>query len=87
MERAERKPALSASRHYCVCACRETYILIPAYCFIDVSRRELVELLIVTEDDDGDIHLTEHRQLVGFLEQTALSLEECSAKSVVSVEN
>lgn len=29
-------------------------------CVVDVARRELVELLVVTENDDGDIDGTKH---------------------------
>lgn len=43
-----------------------------------VARRELVELLVVSEDDHCDIDVAEHRELVGFLEEAAFPLEERS---------
>jgi hypothetical protein len=54
----------------------ETYIVVSAQGLIDVARRELVQFLVVAEDDDGDVDRTQHRQLVGFLEQAAFALEE-----------
>lgn len=45
----------------------------------NVSRRKLVQLLVVAEDDDGDIDRTQDRQLMCFLEQAAFSLEKSSA--------
>ncbi len=47
---------------------------------VDVARRELVQLLVVTEDDDGNVDGAEDGQLVRFLEETAFSLEERSAR-------
>lgn len=41
-----------------------------------VRRRVLVELLVVAKDEDGDVDGAEDGQLVGLLEQTALSLQE-----------
>jgi hypothetical protein len=32
-----------------------TYIIVPSQCFIDISRRKFVELLVVAKDDDCDI--------------------------------
>lgn len=34
---------------------RTTIVLVPANCLIDVTRRELVQLLVVAKDDNGDI--------------------------------
>lgn len=59
-----------------------TYILISSQGFIDVPRRELVQLLVVPKYDDCDIDGTKHRQLVRFLEQATLSLEERSASLI-----
>jgi hypothetical protein len=50
--------------------------LISANRLVDISRRELVKLLIVTEDDDRDINLAEDRKFVRLLEEASLSLEE-----------
>lgn len=57
---------------------RRTYVLISADDLVDVSRRELIELLVVTEDDDSDVDRAQYRQLVRLLEQTSLSLQKCS---------
>jgi hypothetical protein len=54
------------------------HILVSADGFVDVSRGELVQLLIVTEDDDGDIDGAEDRQLMCLLEQTTFTFEKSS---------
>lgn len=51
-------------------------VLIAANGLVDVARRELVQLLVMAEDDDGDIDGAQHGELVGLLEETALALEE-----------
>lgn len=43
---------------------------------VDVARRELVQLLVVTKDDDGDIDRAQDTKLVSFLEQSTFSLEK-----------
>ena len=43
---------------------------------IDVGRGVLVELLIVPEDDNGDVDGTQDGQLMRLLEQAAFPLEE-----------
>jgi hypothetical protein len=45
-----------------------TYVLVAANSRIDVARRELVELIVVTEDDDGDVYRAQDRELVSLLE-------------------
>ena len=45
-------------------------------CLIDVSRRVLVELLVVAKDDDCDFYAAQYAQLVCLLEKTAFALEE-----------
>jgi len=59
---------------------RGAYVLESADCVVDIARAELVQLLIVSEDDDRDIDLTENTKLVCFLEQTTLALEKGSAR-------
>jgi hypothetical protein len=39
---------------------RGAYILVPANGLVDVARRKLVQLLVVAEDDDGDVNRAEH---------------------------
>jgi hypothetical protein len=56
-----------------------TYVGISRQGLLNVSGGKLVQLLVMTEDDDCDIYRTQHRQLVRFLEEAALSLEESSA--------
>jgi hypothetical protein len=43
---------------------------------VDVSRGELVELLVVAEDDDGNIDGAQDGQLMRFLEQTTFAFEK-----------
>ena len=38
----------------------------------------LSHLVMRVEDDDGDLTITQHTQLVSFLHQTKLSLGECN---------
>jgi len=53
-----------------------TYILIPAQSLTNITRRKLVELLVVAEDDHGNVDGAEYGQLVGLLEEAPFSLEE-----------
>ena len=57
-------------------SCATTHILKPRDGLVDVSRRVLVQLLVVTEDDDSDIDGAQHGKLVRLLEQTTFALEE-----------
>lgn len=43
---------------------------------MNVAGRELVKLLVVAKDNDGDIDGAEYTQLVSLLEQAAFSLQE-----------
>lgn len=43
---------------------------------VDVTGGVLVELLVVTKNDDGHVDRAQDRELVGLLEQSALTLEE-----------
>lgn len=56
-----------------VCA---AIVLEAANGLIDVARGELIELLVVTEDDDSDVDGAEDAELVGLFEETTLSLEK-----------
>lgn len=60
----------------CGCSVGATYILVSADGLIDITRREFIKLLVVTEDNDGHIDGAEHGQLVGFLEQSTFALEK-----------
>jgi len=55
---------------------RAAIVLEPSHNLVDVRGRVLVQLLIVPEDDDGDVDRAEDGKLVRFLEQTAFALEE-----------
>lgn len=46
---------------------------------VDVARGELVELLVVAKDDDGNVDRAEHGELMSLLEQAALALQEGAA--------
>lgn len=41
-----------------------------------VCGRILVELLVITKDEDGDINRAQHGELMRLLEQTAFSLQK-----------
>lgn len=56
-----------------------THILVSPDRLVDVTGGELVQLLVVAKDDDGDIDGAEDGQLVGLFEKTALALEEGAA--------
>jgi hypothetical protein len=58
-----------------------TYILIPADGLVDIARRKLVQLLVVTKDDNRDVNRAKNRELVRLLEQTAFALEEGADES------
>lgn len=53
-----------------------TYILVSGNEVAHVRGRILVELLVVSKDEDGDIDGAEHGELVCLLEQAALALEK-----------
>lgn len=50
--------------------------MISADGLVDITRRKLIEFLVVTEYDDGDIDRAEHGQFISFLEQSAFTLEK-----------
>lgn len=54
----------------------DTHILKSSDRLIDITGGIFVELLVVTKNDDGHVDGAQHRELVGLLEQSALSLEE-----------
>lgn len=41
-----------------------------------VARRVLIQLLVLTKDEDGNINRAKHRELMCLLEKTALALQE-----------
>ena len=49
---------------------------------MNIAGRELVKLLVVAKDNDGDIDGAEYTQLVSLLEQAAFSLQEGAATTV-----
>ena len=53
-----------------------THILKSCDRLVDVSRRVLVQLLVVAEDDDGDIDGAQDGELMRLLEEAAFALEE-----------
>lgn len=53
-----------------------TIVLISSQRLVNVSRGELVELLVVPKYYHRHIDRTQHRQFVSFLEQAALALEK-----------
>jgi hypothetical protein len=53
-----------------------TYVLVSTNVFIDIAGRELVQLLVVSEDDYGNVDGTEDRKLMRLLEQAGLTLEK-----------
>jgi hypothetical protein len=55
--------------------------LVAANGLIDVARGELVQLLVVAEDDDGDIDGAEDGQLMGLFEQAAFALQKSAGRS------
>jgi len=54
----------------------QAYVLKPPDNLIDIRGRVLVQLLVMTENDDGDIDGAEDGELVRLLEQAAFALEE-----------
>lgn len=55
------------------------YILKATDDFVDVRRRILVQLLVVPEDDDGDVDGAEDGELMRLFEQTPFALEKGDA--------
>ena len=55
---------------------RAAIVLEASYCFLDISRRVLVQLLVVSKDDDGDIDRAEDGELMRLLEQPSLALQK-----------
>lgn len=53
-----------------------TYVLIPGESLIDVAGREFVQLLVLSEDNDGDVDGAEDGKLMRLLEQAAFALQE-----------
>jgi hypothetical protein len=62
-----------------------TYVLVAANSRIDVARRELIELIVMTEDDNGDVYGAQDGELVSLLEKTTLALEEGAGSGSAAV--
>jgi len=50
--------------------------LVSSQSLIDIAGRELVELFVMPKNDHCNVDRAQHRQLVRFLEEAALSFEE-----------
>lgn len=55
---------------------RTAIVLKPPDDLVDIVGRVLVELLVVAEDDDGDVDLAEDGEFMRLLEEAAFTLEE-----------
>lgn len=55
---------------------RRLYILITTNGFVYITRRKLVQFLVVAKDDYRDVDGTKDREFVGFFEQTTLALQK-----------
>ena len=53
-----------------------TYVLISPNRLVNISRREFIQLLVVTEYNYCDIDRTEYRKFVRLLEQTPFSFQK-----------
>lgn len=56
--------------------------MVPAKSLADVARRELEQLPVGTEDNNSDIDLAKHRELMGLLKQAAFALQKRTIGSV-----
>jgi hypothetical protein len=63
----------------------ETYEVISLQDLSNISRRILVELLVVSEDYDCDIHRAEDGKLMRLLEQSTFAFQESAVEVHVSV--
>jgi hypothetical protein len=64
---------------------RIAIVLVAANSRIDVARRELIELIVMTEDDNGDVYGAQDGELVSLLEKTTLALEEGAGSGSAAV--
>jgi hypothetical protein len=64
------------SRLKCLRSRATTHILESRDGLVDVARRVLVQLLVVSEDDDRDVDGAQHGKLVRLFEQTTFAFEE-----------
>lgn len=60
---------------------RHTHILKSANRLVNIARREIIELLVMAKNDDGNINGTEDGKLVRFLEQAPFALQKGSNSS------
>lgn len=54
----------------------DTYAIAFGNNFAEIARREFVESVVVSENDDGNFYLTENRQFIGLFEETGFSFEK-----------
>jgi hypothetical protein len=91
MRWAELEGNKMVSQHIPLCHVRSemTYILIATESLVHVTRGVLIEFLVMTKDDNGDIDGTKNGQLMSLLKQSTFSLEEGPAieKSALQSEN
>lgn len=52
---------------------------------MDVARRELVKLLVLPKDDNGNLDRTEDGQLICLLEQSTFAFQESTVTDVSEV--
>lgn len=52
------------------------YVLVPSERLVDVARGELIQLLVVSKDDDSDVYGAKDAELVGLFEEPTLAFEK-----------
>lgn len=72
-------------RHISAEECDSTHVLVPAYGLLDITGRELVKLLVVTEYDDSNIHGAQDGKFVGLFEQPSFPFEKRPAPSLSAI--
>jgi hypothetical protein len=66
------------------CARVGTYVVVSGQDLSNVGTRVLVQFLVISKDNNGDVDGAEDGQLMCLLEQTAFALEESSANGMIS---
>jgi hypothetical protein len=64
------------SRLKCLRSRATTHILESRDGLVDVARRVLVQFLVMSEDDDGDVDGAQHGKLMRLLKQPTFAFEE-----------
>ncbi len=57
-------------------------VIEPVNGIMDITGRIVVQLFVVTEDDDSDVDRTQDRELMCLLEEASLALQKCSIPSI-----